>query len=300
MSFVQNPTYFLAPNWTFRPGGKLNLGNIVSSELFIPACLATTADPRTFKVVNPLKPHIALTKADPDRPSPVEVAADRDWQIGLQKARNLSLGLWGVFVEKIYLALSLERESTRNSTYSMSSLHTVSYAEDPSNAEIQARCNAPEVREFMRLDSVLCKPVYMVTGVKVARDFKLEAAGAESQGVAVKAGAEAGPEASAGAGAAAKNAARWEHSFSSDNDIVFAYQLIRIKPEGWNPDNRKLGWTEFQHRKAFLSDDDKPSVEQGVRGEIEPVTSEDLGGMGSVAEVVEVEGAWVAIPALKK
>jgi hypothetical protein len=46
---VANPTYLLAPNWTFRPGGSIALGNIIA---------------------NPLKPHIVLTKPDPDAPQP--------------------------------------------------------------------------------------------------------------------------------------------------------------------------------------------------------------------------------------
>ena len=252
------------------------------------------------QIVDPLKPHIALTKADPAKPSPVKVSVHHDWYIGLQTALSLSLGIWGLFVEALRLRLTLGHERSSNRVYSTSSLHTVVYTEDPSNDEIRARCNDPKVKPFMRLESVLCRPVYLITGLKVAKDFKLEAEDSMTHNFAGEAGGEVAPgTAAVGIKAAVQTTERWEAGFSADHDIIFAYQLLKIKPKGWSKD-KELVPVEFHHRKAFL--DDSQAVEMAeaeVKGEKEAVTDNDLANLGSKVELKQVEGGWVAVPAPK-
>ena len=80
----------------------------------------------------------------------------------------------------------------------MSALETTFLSEDPSPEEIKARCNDPAVKEYLRLDTMLCKPVCMVTGIKLAKNFRLEGKRNLSEGVAAEVGGEVGPEASQG------------------------------------------------------------------------------------------------------
>lgn len=182
----------------------------------------------------------------------------------------------------------------------MSSLHTVTYVEDPSDDEIKARCNDPKVKQFMRPESVLCKPIYMITGLRIAKDFKLESENSVTHNLAGEAGGEVAPgTASVGTNAAVETMERWEAGFSADHDIIFAYQLLKIKPKGWSKD-KKLVPIEFHHRKAFLDDDQGAAeTEEEVDGEKEVVNYKDLEDLGSKADLRQVGEVWVVSHALK-
>jgi hypothetical protein len=271
MSNVQNPTYFLAPNWNCHPGDQIAIGNII---------------------VNPLKPHRPLTKADPTHTFRTTTSREKNWSLSVETASNLSASLWAVFFEKVNVNVSANRERIKNNKFTMSSLETTYLLEDPSPEQIKARCNDPSVKDFMRLDSVLCKPVYMISGLKVAKDFKLEGENSLSHGMAAEAGAEVVPEISVGGGAGIQRKNRVADEFESEADIVFAYQLIKIKPKGWSKEKR-LDVSEFQDRQAFLGDEDEKDVKEDVDGVVEGFTEEDLKELGK-AHIVGLEGAAVA------
>lgn len=271
MSNVQNPTYFLAPNWNCHPGDQLAIGNII---------------------VNPLKPHRPLTKADPAHTFRISTPSrEKNWKLSVETATTLTASLWAVFLEKININISANRERIKDSHFTMSALETTYLLEDPSPEQIKARCNDPAVKDFMRLDSVLCKPVYMISGLKVAKDFKLQGENSLSRGVAAEAGAEVQPEVSVGGGAGIQHKHRVADEFESESDVVFAYQLIKIKPKGWSKE-KKLDVSEFQHHQAFLGDEDEGKGKADVDGEPEGMTKEDLEELGK-AQVVGLSGAAV-------
>jgi hypothetical protein len=270
MSNVQNPTYFLAPNWNYHPGGRIAIGNII---------------------VNPLKPHLPLTKADPAHNLTTDKSREKNWRLSLETATNLSASLWAVFLEKININISANRERVKNNKYTMTALETTFLAEDPSPEQIKVRCNEPAVKDFMRLDSMLCKPVYMISGLKVAKDFKLEGEKSRTNGFSAEAGAEVVPEVSVGGGAGIQRTNRITDEFESDGDIIFAYQLIKIKPKGWTKD-KTFDISEYQHRQAFLSDGDK-KVDESVEGELEAFVAEDLEGVAK-AQTVSLDRVTVA------
>ncbi|KAF4984120.1 hypothetical protein FZEAL_613 [Fusarium zealandicum] len=269
MSNVQNPTYFLAPNWNFPRGGRIAIGNIVR---------------------NPLKPHMCLIKADPNEAPPTTSSLERNWRLSVETATTKRLTLWGVFLEKITLNTTAQQKRIKNGTFSMDSLETIYLSDDPSPEEMKARCNDIRVREYMRLDSMLCSPVYMVTGIKVAKGFKLEGEKSSSAIFAADIGGEVAPEASVGAGAGASSSRRIADEFEADGDIVFAYQLIKIKPKGWTKEKR-LETSEYQHRQAFLSDEEE--ADEKIEVEADDVTWEDLKEL-KAAQVVDCDEARVA------
>ncbi|RSL66888.1 hypothetical protein CEP51_012728 [Fusarium floridanum] len=263
MSNVQNPTYFLSPNWNFPPGGRIAIGNIIR---------------------NPLKPHLFLTKGGGQ---PTTSSLERRWRLSLETATTKSLTLWGTFLEKIRLGTTAQQDRIKNGKFTMESLETIYLSEDPSPEEIKARCNDPLVREYMRLDSLLCSPVYMVTGIKVAKRFKLEGEKSSSTSFEFEGGGEVSQEASIGINAAATKRERIADEFESDGDIVFAYQLMKITPKGWRKEKR-LKTDEYQHRQAFLVDEEEDEKE--VEVEIGEVVLEDVEELKGVQVVDSVEG----------
>lgn len=269
MSSVQNPTYLLAPNWSFRPNGRIALGNVV---------------------VDPFRPHRTVLKADPNKPLPTDETTEKNWKLSLETATNFNVSLWTKFLEKIDVAASAHRERIKNGHFTMKELVTVALKDDPSDKEISALCNDPNVKEFMKLDSVLCKPVYMITGLKIAKKFALKGENSKDDGVDVEGGGEVAPEASSGGKVEASKKKKISDEFESENDIIFAYQLLKIKPKGWTR-NKKIEVTEFQAKEALLADEEEKEVI--VEGEKDVLTWEDLREASKNVEIVQLEDGSV-------
>ncbi|EFW99985.1 hypothetical protein CMQ_303 [Grosmannia clavigera kw1407] len=241
---VRNPTYMLAPNWTFLPGGPIGLGNIIA---------------------DPFYPHIVLTRPaiDPESSPSVQRALERDCQLQSGSKLGVSVGLWARFLDSVGLNLRTKHENQRSTTYKMSSLETLYYTDMPTLAEVQERIEDPVVHELMRLNNPFSKPVYMVTGLKIAKGFSLSDSGSSTNGGSVGSDIPiAGGPATVGAEAAVE--VEKEHSYKSEagSDIVFAYQLMTIAPKGWKKKTFRLA--EHHSSAVFLGDDDdeeEPAIE---------------------------------------
>jgi len=273
MSNVQNPTYFLAPNWSFRPGGKIAIGNIIK---------------------NPLKPHMVLTRPESTKPPiATDTITERNWRLSVETATSLSLNLWGTFLQIFRLGLSTNHERTKNSNFTMTSLDTITMSEDLPIDELKARCNDQPVKKYMRLDSVYCNPVYMITGIKVAKDFKLEGEKSSTNAIEGEAGGQVSPDVSLGGGAGISKTTRVMDGFEAEGDVIFAYQLIKIKPKGWSKD-KDFQTSEYEHRQAFLEGgkSNADQVADEVEGEIEAVERNDFECLFD-AQVVDIGGVMV-------
>ncbi|KAI4621853.1 hypothetical protein J4E80_004226 [Alternaria sp. BMP 0032] len=277
MSSVQSPTYFLAPNWSFRPGGRIAIGSII---------------------INPLKPHMVLSKPDPTKsPYATHTITEKNWSLSLETVRSLSLSLWGTFLQVSRLGLATDHERTKSATFTMTSLDTITLLEDVSMDELKARCNENRVQKYMRLDSVYRNPVYMITGIKLAKDFKLEGEKSSTNAVEMEAGGQVSPEVGLGGGAGVAKTTRIADGFEADGDVIFAYQLMKIKPKGWTKD-KVLKTSEYEHRQAFLSDSksDTDQKVHEVEGEADAVTRDDFESCPD-AQIIEIDGVTVGYEA---
>jgi hypothetical protein len=104
MSSIQDPTYLLAPNWTFRPYGRIALSNIV---------------------VDPLRPYRPVIKANPNKPLPTDKPTEKNWKLSLEAATNFHASLWAKFVENINALSGVHRKHFRNGHFAMEKLVTV-------------------------------------------------------------------------------------------------------------------------------------------------------------------------------
>ncbi|RKK64380.1 hypothetical protein BFJ69_g16746 [Fusarium oxysporum] len=266
MSNVRYPTYILAPNWTFRPEGRIAIGNVL---------------------VDPLLPHRALLKSDPNCHLPTETATEKNWQLSIEAMRNLSLRIWTIFLEKISIKIGANRTHIKDGQFNMQSLDTVSLKDDLSDDYIKTLCSNPKVREFMRVDSLLCKPVYVVTGLKVAKGFSFSGMAKHSASLTGEAGGEVAPEASLGGGAQASSSTSISDQFESVNDIIFAYQLTMIKPKGWTKE-KKMETSDF--RKHTLLSDSKVEAEEKVEAERDVLEPTNLIDSKRGVQLIELNG----------
>ncbi|KAI1175956.1 hypothetical protein F4777DRAFT_548580 [Nemania sp. FL0916] len=240
MAPVQIPTYMLAPNWSFRPGGAIALGNII---------------------VDPFRPHIVLNRADQEWLPRTATTIERDWRLALGKEKQITVGLWANFIQSVGFSVGGERSKNTSVEYKIDNLETIQFAAPITTHDIGGRVRDPIVFEMMRPDSFLSKPVYMVTGMKIARNFELTSkTGSRKGGNIGMAGAADGVGGVTIGGKAAVTVGSSDAYGFKAEDVVFAYQLHKIAPKGWRK-HKTIRISEFTSPATFLSDGDDEADE---------------------------------------
>ncbi|RAL04500.1 uncharacterized protein BO80DRAFT_421796 [Aspergillus ibericus CBS 121593] len=267
-------TYVLAPRWDFRPDGPIALGNII---------------------VDPFRPHRVLTKPDPAIPPPeIETVVETEWEMHQERELGMKTSIWTHFLEAMGVDLGLESTKSLSAEYNVESLTTSYFKEEPSAEEIARRTQDPMLREMMRLDSPFSKPVYMVTGIKIAKGFR--ASEGHSRSREANGGASAGTagtvvgDVTIGTNNKVFVKESDKRQAKSENDIVFAYQLMKIVPKGWK--HKVFDFQDFYPKAAVLLDE--AEVQNGV--DVSFATAADFAECKhmkvnfSMAEVIDSHG----------
>ncbi|KAI2913172.1 hypothetical protein CBS147343_9640 [Aspergillus niger] len=278
---AQQPTYILSPDFHFKPGtGPIGLGNIIS---------------------HPLRPHRALTTVDAttlEKVCPrVERFTDYDRSIERRDSRDVSMSLWTEFLQTVSGELSGGRGKDVRSNYTMDQLQTEYFVTDPPLEEIQARLKAPRVQAVTKAGRIpgFRTPVYMVTGLMIAKGFTASMENTKRHNGEINVGGNIpspGIQVGAGANLAKSTSTEESDTWRAGEDIVFAYQLLKIEVKGWKGDRVK--YDELRHKAAYLSkddddetDDDDDAVEEIIISSADASTlssDHDQGGM-TVTEV---------------
>ncbi|KAF6835933.1 hypothetical protein CPLU01_04036 [Colletotrichum plurivorum] len=159
---------------------------------------------------NPKDPQSKVPRSSDDPVPPPEVyeGAKTDWQTTVERSRAGCIGLWAK-------CLQLTRYFLPDEEYLARALE---------DAGVQAYFHVNNHR----------KPVYLITGVKIARGAsvstessveRLAQAEVKADATGFGASVEVGPETSW------ESAARRTVSYGGSSDYIFAYQLTRIKPK---------------------------------------------------------------------
>lgn len=282
---AQRPTYFLAPNFTFKPEtGPIHLGSII---------------------VDPLRPQRPLSKVD--RPTlearypRIERFVEAERNLSRDTGHDLALAVWAQFLQSVGPRITGERSISTSTEYTSEFLTTAYFAEDPSDVEIKRRISDPKIQAVMRGDFFTFggHPVYMITGLKIAKGFVASKGSAKSYAVGLEGTATVPiPIGTVDVGAGISHGqSRGKHdSWKSTEDIVFAYQLLKIKWKGLK--QKRLHVDDFSHKHQLLSNDsDSPDEDHDSRGYsskteddivLEPITAPDL-------EAIETDGALVTV-----
>ncbi|OQE06987.1 hypothetical protein PENVUL_c015G01755 [Penicillium vulpinum] len=270
---AQQPTYILSPNFHFKPGtGPIALGNIIS---------------------DPLRPHRALTTVDTETLQEnyprVEKFTDYEWRITRGDNRDVSISLWAEFLQTVSGKISGGRSSDVQSNYTMESLETMYFVDDPPLEEIQERLKVPRVQAVTRATRIpgFRTPVYMVTGVMIAKGFTADMEKKKSRNKGIDfSGNAPSPIGQVGAGVNLTTSTSFEEAdkWRAGEEFVFAYQLLKIEVKGWK--GHRVEYDEYKHRAAYLSNDDEEEFDEDLDdvGEllISPATAETLQGDDSV------------------
>ena len=252
------PTYLLAPNFHFKPGtGPIALGNIIADPLR-PHRALTTVNVGTLKAVYP----------------PIETITDYDRSMTRRTSNDLSMAVWAKFVQTVSAKVSGGRGTNVHTNYTMDALETAYFVTDPPLEEIEARLKVPRVQAVVKAGSMpgLRQPVYMVTGLMIAKGFAaMQRRGKHRAGEVGVGGNVPPPAVNVGLGANLAKSASTEESdtWKACEDIVFAYQLLKIEVKGWK--GTKIEYDELRHKAAYLSkdeEDDEEDDEDEITGQV--------------------------------
>ena len=148
---------------------------------------------------------------------------------------------------------------------------------DPNDEEITARIKSEEgskVRAAINAGLAGIRPVYMITGLKIAKGFSLETSINSSHSSSAGVSAPITPETGVSVGAELEGSINREDRTSfrigKGTDIIFAYQVHLISTKGW--------WQKTYEARVHSKDGFLGKTEEDVSDALEATeaTKEDL------------------------
>lgn len=268
-------TYVLSPNFTYHPNTTFRLGDII----------ADPADP-----TRPLSNYPGDLDADTER------HVDFDATVGRQTTQSLHGGLWARFLETINTKLDGGASTDVLQEYTMDSLETVYFKKQPTDEEAAVRIKSPRVQAAINAGILYKQPVYMITGLKIAKGFRLNSRNSVTRQGNVAVEAPLSTEVTAGLEIGSSRTDTAYQTHRSGSDIVFAYQLHIIASTGWRAAFKRsravaVDATVYKPKAAFLSEDDEHGNGRETF-EIGPACQVDLDAIdesliGAVLEVTD-------------
>lgn len=245
---AQQLTYLLAPNFHFKPDtGPIALGNLITDPLR-PHRALTTVDASTLKTVYPR----------------IERITDYDRTMTRESSDDLSMAVWAQFVRTVSAKVSGERGTSERTDYTMQALENVYFVTDPTLEEIEARLRVPRVQAVVKASSMpgWRQPVYMITGLMIAKGFTAYQESRKHKAAEIGVdghGPTPAGDVGLGVDLAQSVSAEKSDSWKAGEDIVFAYQLLKIEVKGWR--GKKIHYDELRHKAALLSIHDEEDEE---------------------------------------
>ncbi|KAL6253017.1 hypothetical protein RBB50_000737 [Rhinocladiella similis] len=265
-------TFILAPNFTFHPDTSICMGDILQ-------------DPS-----DPTKPLSSSPRAELE----TTTHTDYDAELGKSASTSVGGGIWETFLQFASIKLYGEASKDIATRYTIDRLETVYFKKQPTDEQASRWALEPRVAAAINAGVVRRNPVYLVSGLKIARGFSLADGVSSSRKAGV--GAEAPVTFGVGAGADVDvGRSRSERqSWRSEEDIVFAYQLHVIAQKGWREKTRRTDVRTYKSKAAFLSEEHTRTVD-AVEMSVGGIPLEDVrdvfGADGRVRSVLEVKDA---------
>ncbi|KAF2873106.1 hypothetical protein BDV95DRAFT_605672 [Massariosphaeria phaeospora] len=238
-------TYLLAPNFTLEPDGPIRIGRVI-------------IDP--FRPTKPL--HIPTSEP--------AIATHVDFDSS--HSRNTSHSLHGsVFAQFLQVASANVGAGVSKDVltqYTMDSLETQRIKEDPTDFDAAELVKHPPVQAAINSGVLGSAPVYMITGIKIAKGFGLSTQVVRTREVQSGGSGTVTGDIAVGADVGASRTKGAEDAFRSGSDIIFAYQLHAIAYKKWW--RKKLTVVVYAPSSAFLSDDAEAVEDEAAVGDVTP------------------------------
>ncbi len=171
--------------------------------------------------------------------------------------------MWAKFLQFASAELAGETSRDVKVKYSMRGMETRYF--EPTDEEVTVRVKSSDkVRAAENAGLWGRKPIYMITGLKVAKGFWLETSTKAT--VAGDLGASAtvapGGEVAVGAQGGGERHDEESASFKAGKgvDVIFAYQVHVIAMKGWLKKSRRIETEVLRSKQAFLGEEEEDEV----------------------------------------
>jgi hypothetical protein len=212
-SISMKKTYYFPPNFDYPPKGFLWPGRILTDPFDPVSCLTREIEVPPYPADTPLRESFKI-----------------DWNGDTERKRSGLIGLWLRFLEFV----GIETSASISWSKGDADLYTIPRLEtkfiEPSKDYIEERAMLPEVASFI-VETDFKKPIYLVTGVKVAYGASMAwdkwheiAAGGKFGASGTAAGAPGG----GGFETNAQDSSKQKTGFRKSSPIVFGFQIREI------------------------------------------------------------------------
>ena len=153
-------TYLFAPNFTTHLGANIQLGTIIA---------------------DPFRPSKWISQVQFDIETDTHIEHDRSVSPGVSASTHANM--FAKFLETASVDVGMQRDKSILDHYTMDTLETISYKRDITDDEAAEIVNSNAKIQFAMRNSILgSAPVYIVTGLKIAKGFHLTSELTKSKG----------------------------------------------------------------------------------------------------------------------
>ncbi|KAF2227151.1 hypothetical protein BDZ85DRAFT_257345 [Elsinoe ampelina] len=232
---MAQPTYLLAPNFTLHPGGSLALGSIIE---------------------DPFRPTQVRSKLT-SQPK-IVTHTETETSSSRSGGKSFHSSIFAQFLATATANLSGDVSKTTSDKYEMESLETSYFDPEITNEEATALVrDDAKVRASINGGRFGRRPVYVVSGLKVAKAFRYNIEVSTSKGGAVGGSVPIVEGVGMGAEVGGSRDKVSSRAGATAQDIIFAYQLHKIEEKGFRERGRRAESAVFVHKAAFLGKDDE-------------------------------------------
>ncbi|KAF5662960.1 hypothetical protein FHETE_7705 [Fusarium heterosporum] len=231
-------TYILAPNFQYKLSGPIQIGNIIA---------------------NPFQPARYLSSLSEEKSPEVESITEYDHEIVREEGRSIGVGFWAQFLQSINANVDINRRKDLLREYNVAELETRYMRSEPmdDDIELSQRLAEPRVQSAIHAGRFGRQPVYMITGLKIARGLSVRTASDKAIGGGVGATVPVTESISIGGAITNERRSGISDAFTGGEEaIIFAYQLHKIT---YRVRKQNFSTGIFESEAAFLHDGDEPS-----------------------------------------
>lgn len=230
---------FYLSNLQVHRGGNISLGNIFADPFSIHDNLDALSTPTPASLEgNPLP----QTDTTPSKEC-VHEARQKSW----------TAAIWARLLSILQVNIGSDHSRGEWVAYQIPSMETVTFKTGEREYVKKRLAAEPDLEQYIKE-----KPLYMINGIKYAAGLKMFVEQVSHMGVGTKMAATVDPDGSISLGGAFGGSC--DHhgllSKSIPDEIVFAYQLLRISEKGWRQKKLDL---RIRHEEALLGN--QPSSE---------------------------------------
>ncbi|KAI1286603.1 hypothetical protein F5Y03DRAFT_380614 [Xylaria venustula] len=244
-------TYILAPNFSYHPNTSICLGDIVQYP------------------DDPTKPLSSVPKSEL---KPVTRHYDYDNESSFKDKLSHHGTIWGSFLKQASAKVGGGSSDGLLNKYTFQRLETIQFTKQPTDEEAEQHIKDKRVKAAMDAGFLKKKPVFMITGLKVARGFRLSSSASSTTNATIKLEAPVTSDTGVGADADYAREKIMEQKYRAGQDIIFAYQLHIITHKGWLWAQKDVDISVYRAPAALLSDSKRDEDRDSDPAEVHAAT----------------------------